>query len=445
MLLNRAILGMFSLLMFILSISGTMALRSILSTILLLLLTAITVKNYQKFLQVISNKDFLVIVISLLLFIFYILYHSFYISHEAIWSLGEFKGHIFYPALYFLMGTLLAAYIGYSGIATKRTIISIIFYSMFVHIFYLDLVAIDKLFHDGVMIRRYGGLMNSPVLPNYLTNILLAMIISEFIYRIRVGKQMLHASNGVLYLLLSLSIFSTFVEALRLGDIALVFLGIGASIVFLYQNNDFSKKVRRFIAFALVFILTIPLIYNVSTDKRWGNLVETVPIAISTSDSKHWLSKKFEAPVTKSGYRVDGSNYKRIVWAKKSLEYIYDDPQGIGFGRNAFGHALEMRHPELANRGSHSHSSILDLTIGVGIIGLALWLLFIFVVIRVAIRRFKSNYNYFSMLTLFLTMGFVGRSFVDSNMRDHMFLQFMLILGISVYFLIQDQTDQVVN
>jgi hypothetical protein len=99
-------------------------------------------------------------------------------------------------------------------------------------------VAIDKLFHDGVMMRRYGGLMDSPVQPNYLTNILLAMIITEFVYRLRVKKQILLVSNGVLYLLLVANIFSTFVEGLRLGDIALVFLGIGSSMVFLYNNHQ---------------------------------------------------------------------------------------------------------------------------------------------------------------------------------------------------------------
>jgi len=36
-------------------------------------------------------------------------------------------------------------------------------------------------------------------------------------------------------------------------------------------------------------------------------------------------------------------------------------------------------------------------------------------------------------------MGFVGRSFFDANMRDHMFLQFMIILGISLTFMTLDR------
>ena len=74
---------------------------------------------------------------------------------------------------------MLAGYINQSKAITKEAFITILFYSMFVHILYLDLVAIDVLIREGYMLRRYGGLMDSPVLPNYLTNILLAMIMKE--------------------------------------------------------------------------------------------------------------------------------------------------------------------------------------------------------------------------------------------------------------------------
>ena len=43
----------------------------------------------------------------------------------------------------------------------------------------------------------------------------------------------------------------------------------------------------------------------------------------------------------------------------------------------------------------------------------------------------KSN-NYFAIINLLLIFTFVLRSFVDANMRDHMFLQFMILLGICI-------------
>jgi len=437
--MSSFILGIFSFLIFILSVNGTMALRNVLVVTLLISLVIVTIKGEKGLKTVTSSKEFKWIAAALVVFVLYIFFHSVYLSHETAWSLSEFKSHIFYPSLYFLMGILLASYVNQSKHITKETLVTILFYSIFIHILYIDLVAIDKLFHDGVMMRRYGGLMDSPVQPNYLTNILLAMIIAEFVFRMRVKKQVLKVSNGILYLLLIVSIFSTFVESLRLGDIALVFLGIGSSMVFLYQNHEYSIRVRRLIATALIIILSIPLTYNINTDPRWSKLIETIPLAMDTSSSQHWLNENLDAPKTESGHEVKGSNYKRIAWAMKSLEYIVDEPMGIGFGRNSFGHAMEKRHPKLAKRGNTTHSSILDLTVGAGVIATLLWLFFVFLTSKTAIIEFKRSYNYFAILTLFVTMGFVGRSFVDANMRDHMFLQFMMILGICLFFLISEK------
>lgn len=338
-----------------------------------------------------------------------------------------------------MLGIMLAGYINQSKDVTKETFITILFYSMFIHILYLDLVAIDTLLHKGYMLRRYAGLMDSPVLPNYLTNILLAMIIAEFVYRMRIKKQVLKVSNPVLYMFLVACIFSTFVEALRLGDIALVFLGIGSSVVFLYKNNEYSVKVRSFIAAALIIILTVPLMYNIATDPRWAKLVETVPVAVTSSEDESFLDPAAPTLKTESGYEVTGSNYTRIVYVVKSLKYIVEDPMGVGFGRNAFGHALELRHPVYAQRGLNAHSAILELAVGAGFIGAFLWLYFVFVTVKTAIKEFKRSYNYYAILTLFITMGFIGRGFVDANMRDHMFLQFMIILGISLYFMILEK------
>ena len=434
--MHSFILGLFSFLIFILSINGTMSLRNTLAVILLVSLITLVIRGQANLHSIFKSKEFRWIAGSLVVFVLYVLFHSIYLSHEMLWSLSEFKSHIFYPFLYFTMGILLASYVSQSEHITKETLITIFFYSIFIHILYLDLVALDKLFHDGVMMRRYGGLMDSPVQPNYLTNILLAMIIAEFVYRLRVKKQVLKVSNGVLYLLLIACIFSTFVEALRLGDIALVFLGIGSSMAFLYKNNQYSVGIKRFIATSLIIILTIPLAYNLNTDPRWAKLIETIPLAMDTSNSMHWLDRSQKAPKTESGHEVKGSNYERIAWAMKALEYSKENPMGVGFGRNAFGHAMEERHGSLATRGGSAHSSILDLTVGAGIFATLLWLFFVYRVSKIAVKNFEKYYDYFSLLTLFLIMGYVGRGFVDANMRDHMFLQFMLILGIAIYYMI---------
>ena len=424
--------------MFILSIDGTISLRYLLIVGLIISLVFVTLKHkhINNFKVLKQSKDFKLIIGLLSLFVGYVFFHSIFLSLEPNWSISEFKSHIVYPTIYFIVGLLLANYANNSKNISKESLITILFYSLFLHILYLDLAAIDFLWHEGSMLRRYGGMMDSPVLPNYLTNILLAMIIAEVVYRLRAKKKVLKVSDSILLLLLIFCIFSTFVEALRLGDIALVFLGIGSSMAFLYNNKEYSAKVKSFISIGLIIVLTIPLIYNINTDPRWAKLVETVPVAVTSSSDASFINPAAPVLKTESGFEVTGSNYTRIVYAIKSFKYIVEDPMGVGFGRNAFGHALELRHPEYAKRGMHAHSAILELSVGAGIIATLIWLSFVFVVTKISIIEFRRSLNYYAMLTLFITMGFVGRGFVDANMRDHMFLQFMMMLGICIYFML---------
>jgi len=91
------------------------------------------------------------------------------------------------------------------------------------------------------------------------------------------------------------------------------------------------------------------------------------------------------------------------------------------------------------NPGKTSHSSILDLTIGIGIPGLLLWCIFIFYISYVSFQFFSKKESFFSMLTLFISIGYFSRGIVDANLRDHMILQFMLILGLCLYFLFKEE------
>jgi hypothetical protein len=437
--------------MFVLSINGTMALRNILAVVLLFSLFYNATKQFDEIKATFQNKNLRIILTLLMIFVLYVFMHSIFVSHEPSWSLSEFRAQLIYPLLYFLMGMLLVVGIKGSKQLTSDTLISVVFFAMFMHVIYIDIVALGTFFTDGTILRRYGGLMDTPVGANYVTNILLAMIIAEIVYRLRTDKQVLRATNKILYWLLGLTIIATLVETIRLGDITLVFLGFISSILFLYKNKKYSLKAKSIVVTIMFLILTLPLIYNIQTDPRWIRLAETIPVALDTSASNmHWRDPSlFPAPIVKSGSLAGNSNYMRIAWARQSAAYIRRDTLGIGFGRDVFGHTLEIHQPlrrdKKGYRGMQSHSGILDLALGVGIPGVFLWSLFIYTLSNSSFREFKKSFNYYSLLTLFITMGFYGRSIVDSNMRDHMFLQFMLLLGISLSCMFIDKKDEAVQ
>jgi len=435
-------LSIFLFLIFILSIEGTIALRYLLTVLLLIILIFKKTLHVGLFRKINSNKQYKNIVLVLLIFLLYVLIHTFFLSHNLVWSIDEWRAQILYPVVFFFIGNAIAYHVKFYKLISPRSFIKLIFFALFLHIIYVDMRGLHHLIQSGEMLNRFGGLMSSPVLANYITNIVIAILTSEYIYRLRTGHRFMNLSNGFLHLALISCIFSAFVESLRLGDISLVLLGISAAILFAYRNSSFTVGKKTIITSAIVVILTVPLAYNISTDPRWGKLKETIPLAINTSSSRHWVNENLDAPKTKSGYEVKGSNYERVAWAKKGLDFVIENPWGIGFGRNSFGHSLYINMPEereFIHVGQTSHSSIIDLTIGIGLLGTSLWVMFIFYVAYSSAKIFFNNHNYFAILAIFLSVGFFSRGLVDANMRDHMLVQFMILLGITLFFLFSDE------
>ena len=403
---DKFVLVTLVLLMFVLSINGTMALRNFLAVVLLFSLLYRTIKQQINLRGILKDKQFKLIFTSLLMFVIYVLLHSIFISHEPSWSLPEFRAQLIYPLLYLFMGILLVLNFDYDDKSSNKLILSTVFFAMFAHVVYIDIAALYTFLTEGVMLRRYGGLMDTPVGANYVTNIILAVLMAEIIYRLRTGKGILTVSNKVLYGLLGLTVIATLIETIRLGDITLVFLGFVSGIVFLHKNTKYSLLSKTLIVVTMFATLTLPLIYNIQTDPRWIKLTETIPVAINTSSSNmHWRDPSlFSAPKVKSGSLAGNSNYMRIAWARQSAHYIRKNPLGIGFGRDAFGHTIEQYHPLRRDmkgyRGMHSHSGIIDLALGVGIPGVLLWSFFGYTVSRKSLQEIKKSFNYYGILSL---------------------------------------------
>jgi len=439
--MSSFILGMFSLLVFVFNIPGTIALRNVLSVLLLLLLVVVWLKKKAETAHLTSNSLFNAVILILLILTLYIFFHSLYVSHDPNWSLGEFKSHWFYPVIYLFIGILLAFITKLKSGFSKESLITFLFLVIFSHILYVDMVTLDRFIVSDIVIRRYGGLTQSPVLASYLTNVLIAMIFSEAIYRIRTGNSVLKISNNILAMIFVLSLTSVMIESMRFGVLTLFSLGM-AAIFFLFIGNDKISKTLKWIYSAIILlVLSIPIVHSVSTDSRWNSLVETVLIAYDTESNLNWADHSLAAPKLSNGQNVDASNYWRVSWAFKAIEYIKDNPIGIGYGRNSFGHAIQINEGIDSARGKHAHSSILSFTIGIGIVGLALWLSFVVFLLVLSVKKFALNYSYFAINLFFLVSGFFFRSVVDGNMKDHMFQQFMLMLGIYLALLVYENIE----
>ena len=246
-------------------------------------------------------------------------------------------------------------------------------------------------------------------------------------------KRIIQLNWYFLFLAFLLCILSSIIEGMRFGAISLFFMSVTGGVFFIIDNSKFNVKIKSIIILIFLIICSLPLLHNAQNDARWSSLIETIPIALDTENNSYWMGDNTKIPSLANGEIVKPSNYMRIAWASKAVEYISNDIFGIGYGKNIFGHAIEKYEeaPESV-RGSHSHSAIIDFTIGVGLLGLVIWLSFIIKIILSSAKLFINSGNYFALLSVFLTSGFMLRSIVDSNMRDHMFKQFFLILGIAL-------------
>ncbi len=432
-----------SLLVFIFSIPGTMAARNIIATILLAILGTYFFKKRSVFFSdFLRERESLIIIIILAILTIYILIHSIFISHDAQWSLAEFKSHWLYPVLYFVMGIFLVFFYTYNKPSLGINIINIVFYSLSVHVLIVDLYAINYYIQNDALPIKYSGLTKSPALISYITNIILSLSISEFIYRFRTSKKNLIGSNKILFFILILCLLSVNIVNMRNQLISILFIGFIASFFVLYGNNKYKRKSKVFIAMMLMFVLSLPLTYSLKYDSRWDTFSETVLIALDTNSNKFWINHDYGLPKLSNGTPVNDSNYERIAFLKKGIEYIGNNYLGIGYGRNAFGHAIQMYENDSTARGKHSHSSFIDLTVGAGVLSIILWLLFIIKLFLYSFQKYKINVSYYSIAISILTVDFVSRSLIDSIMRDHMFQQYMLILGILLAMLMYKQNNE---
>jgi len=419
-----------SLLSFVFSIPGTNALRYFLGFVLLISASFMVFRKREIFFGLLSNFAFKRILQLLAAITIYILIHNILISHEIMWSMQAFKGHWIVPLLFFGVGILLGTLSQLSNYYDHRNLVTAIFIGMFLHVLYIDLVAINKLTQEDYLITYYGGITTSPVMANYLTNALFTISIGELISRLKGCSKVLQISNTVLYIVIASLLFSVVIEGVRHGVIELLVVSIISASLFLYKNNSFSKNIKLVLSALIIVMMTLPLIYSMNYDKRWTKLLETIPIAFETETHLFWQDHKKPIPKFDDGSDVSGSNYLRLAWAKKGVEYIIKNPIGIGFGRNAFGHAIQMYEGVDSARGYHAHSSLIDLTIGAGLAFLFLWMLFIIYIVVYFFKSYRENPNFYAITGLLFTSAFFLRSIVDSNMRDHVFQQFFFFLGV---------------
>ncbi|MBK9021771.1 MAG: hypothetical protein IPL72_18025 [Sulfuritalea sp.] len=169
---------------------------------------------------------------------------------------------------------------------------------------------------------------------------------------------------------------------------------------------------------------------SLTLDARWSRLTESAAIGWN-SPSPYWLTPDPALqPATPSGAILEESAYMRAAWARRAVTAIAGQPLGLGFGRDAFGRAIEQAY---GHRGMvSSHSGWLDFALGSGLPGLGLLLLTAGLAIRGGWRQFRQHEDVAGLMLSLVVGGYLLRCLLDGHLSGWRLGLFAFICGVLV-------------
>lgn len=358
-----------------------------------------------------------------------------FVSNESAWALNELRGQ-WLPAVVSLFAGVLLAAVLQPGSQYGAWFCTGIAAILAMQILFWDTSAVINALKTGNIPFRMESHLGVVDKANYVNHLLLIIVATELFLRGAIRNRWLPVPTYILVLVLGLGLFAEYVQAMRNGIIELVAIALMFAALFVYEYKQ--RLSRKLLLMGACVIVIAPLLLgylNYRIDARWHSLVDTIPIALDTKNNKSWMDiSKYPLPRLPDGQQVSESNYLRIAWAKVGIELFIENPLGVGYGRNAFGHARMMKY---GHRGGHSHSGIIDFAIGVGIPGVLLWLAFLASLIVVGWIRYAKDRHFIALLLILVTTSFATRMLVDSIIRDHMIQMFLFLVGILVVMVIR--------
>lgn len=377
-----------------------------------------------------------------------------FISPETVWSLGEIRGQWLKGVLALSIGI----WAGQVFVSERRlaVLIVVLFLILLLHLLYVDVMATwvvleagrnpgyyaalaagtsDLIVGDILGILRtflWGKYMltHMPDKSSLLSNLAVYFLFVEVYLRIRHNQRILPVNRLVVAFALLATIASLYVVRTRNGIVEIVVAMLLFLAVFILVNRHISS--RRLLAGAAGALLLISALSYSSyqADSRWKTLWQTIPIALDTETHRGWLDLNVadsQLPRLADGTPVNRSNYMRIARLKGGAVLAIENPLGVGYGRNAFGHAVKEKYGVSS---SHSHSGLLDIAIGAGIPGALLWLAFLASLVALGVRGYRLNRDHYSILLILIAGGFSTRMVLDSVVRDHMLQMFLFLAGL---------------
>ena len=216
-----------------------------------------------------------------------------FISAETTWSLGEIRGQWLKAMLALLTGGL-AAFSIQQAPTVQRTTVTLIFVTLLLHVVYVDYLGLKMLLESGRIFRQLaGGLTQGPDTSNYLTNMLLVLLLAETFIRLTYRQRYLPLPNVALFVVILLTLFSAYAEGVRNGIVEIACVLLVFAVLFVLENRQRMGKAMIALIVSLVFVVPGVFSYlSYKMDPRWTTFFETIPLALDTDTHTQWINIK---------------------------------------------------------------------------------------------------------------------------------------------------------
>ncbi|MBU0753437.1 MAG: O-antigen ligase family protein [Gammaproteobacteria bacterium] len=405
-------------LLFVWSLPGTIALRSLLMLGALAALALALKRSDWRTLVRAAGLPLLLIGALTLWFIA----QSLLLAVEPQWSLDELRGQWLPALLALLLGLMLALRAG-----RLATAITLVFAAQ------AAIAVGHSLWHwfdHGELLTQLVPLTGGKLEMSFILNLLLAFLTVDLFCRATGRTPLLRLPFAAVAAVMALALVGSILAGARNGIIGIGFLGFSAvSLFVLDQSGRLGPRRTLAAAAAIAAALATLAFLNYRSDVRWQTFAETAAIAWDIDSHHTWIDGNlWHRPALADGRLVEPSAYTRIAFIRGGARLIADQPLGYGYGRNAFAHALRQRHPDA--RLGHAHSGWIDLGVGGGVPALLLWGALLGGLAWRGWRSFFGRHNVHGLVLFLVAAGFAGRMALDSVNKDHMLQIFMFLVGI---------------
>jgi hypothetical protein len=418
---DRIAFGLSLALLFVWSLPGTISLRMVLLVAALALLTTRTWRHagagFRSGMRAAALPLALIATLTL-----WLLLQAVFVSAETNWALGELRGQWLPALLAMVLGLLLATRVEATRLVTA---VALVFAAQ------AAIAVGHSLWHwfaHGQLLVQLVPLTGGKLEMSFVLNILLAILTIDVFCRASGRGTLLRLPLAAVAAMLLLALAGSLLAGARNGIIGVAFLSVSAVSLLVFDQRRRLGPLRTLAAAAAIVAAIVALgTANYRADERWQTFPETARLAWAI-DAKHgWHELRQSWPKLADGTPAEESAFIRVAYLRTGLRLIAQGPFGHGYGRNAFGHALEVQGQPV--RG-HAHSGWLDLGIGGGVPALALWAAFLGSLMWRGWRAFFDQGNAHGLLLFFLTTGYAGRMVLDSVNKDHMLQMFLFLAGL---------------